>query len=849
MFRPINITADGGRLKSYARSRLVERGEGVRIGWGADSSFENESQSACRVTLTADGLSWDSGWREQSAQFLRCDARLPEGLPVTVAVTLRDSHGRESDTAREVIYNASIDWRAGWITLGHEDERTLYFRREFTVEAGLESAVLYVCGIGYQTVSLNGEAVDCAALDPAHTDYTKTCQYVTYPEFEKRLKPGANCLGVQVGTGWRHNSFSGRDMGSGRVMAFTGAIQLTAMLRLTYEGGHTEWILTDERWQAGHGARVSSDLFNGEICDANQAAVGWDKIGYTGFAAAEGADAPGGVMKPMILNPIIEHNARKAVACWPIGEDSYILDFGQNIAGVVRVRMPDRMKKGQTITMQHAEELDENGTLYTAPLRSAQATDRYTASGDERDFAIWQPRNTYHGFRYVRVTGLGDAFDADRFEAVELHTDLEKKSFFRCGEARVNALHEMCAATERANQHSILTDCPQRDERQGWMNDATVRFEETPYNFEIGRMFPKLIRDLIDEQGADGAITCTAPFVYGGRPADPVCSSFLVAGYECLLHDGNDDAIREAFDSFAAWENCLIAHSDDYIVNYSYYGDWAGPAYACTDVNSAPSAVTPGVFMSSGYSYYNCRLLALFAARLNRAGDEKHWLDMAERVKAAIIGKWYNAETAVMATGSMACQVFSLWLGLIPESDRARAIKRVHDELIESGDRFTTGNLCTRYLMDMLCEGGYLEDAWRLAIRQDYPSWGYMAQQEATTVWERFELKKNPGMNSHNHPMYGAVDYWLYAYIAGIRPLTAGYEQILIKPYMPEGLMSAQAVVDTARGEVAVRWMKRYGGTHLHVTVPFGATARVEFMGETHEVGSGFHAFSVGSAN
>ena len=510
--------------------------------------------------------------------------------------------------------------------------------------------------------------------------------------------------------------------------------------------------------------------------------------------------------------------------------------------------MPDRMKKGQTVTMQHAEELDENGALYTAPLRSAQATDRYTASGDERDFAIWQPRNTYHGFRYVRVTGLGDAFDADRFEAVELHTDLEKKSFFRCGEARVNALHEMCAATERANQHSILTDCPQRDERQGWMNDATVRFEETPYNFEIGRMFPKLIRDLIDEQGADGAITCTAPFVYGGRPADPVCSSFLVAGYECLLHDGNDDAIREAFDRFAAWENCLIAHSDDYIVNYSYYGDWAGPAYACTDVNSAPSAVTPGVFMSSGYSYYNCRLLALFAARLNRAGDEKHWLDMAERVKAAIIGKWYNAETAVMATGSMACQVFSLWLGLIPESDRARAIKRVHDELIESGDRFTTGNLCTRYLMDMLCEGGYLEDAWRLAIRQDYPSWGYMAQQEATTVWERFELKKNPGMNSHNHPMYGAVDYWLYAYIAGIRPLTAGYEQILIKPYMPEGLMSAQAVVDTARGEVAVRWMKRYGGTHLHVTVPFGATARVEFMGETHEVGSGFHAFSVGSA-
>ena len=845
MFRPINITADGGRLKDYARSRLVERGEGVRIGWGAESSFENERQSACRVTLTADSLSWDSGWRAQGEQFLDCDAILPEALPVTVAVTLRDSHGRESDTAREVIYNAQIDWRADWITLGHDAERTLYFRREFTVEPGLESAVLYVCGIGYQTVSLNGEAIDSAALDPAHTDYTKTCQYVTYPDFETRLKPGANCLGVQVGTGWRHNDFSDVDLGNGRKMAFSGAIQLTAMLRLSYEDGRTEWILTDERWQAGHGARVSSDLFNGEICDANQAAVGWDEIGYAGFVPAEKADAPGGVMRPMILNPIIEHSARRAVASWPIGEDSYILDFGQNIAGVLRVKMPESMAKGQVITLRHAEELDEDGTLFTAPLRTAQATDRYTASGDRRDFAVWQPRNTYHGFRYACVTGLGDAFDADRIEAVELHTDLEKRSFFRCGEARVNALHDMCAATERANQHSVLTDCPQRNERQGWMNDATVRFEETPYNFEIGRMFPKLIRDLIDEQGADGAITCTAPFVYGGRPADPVCSSFLVAGYECLLHDGNDDVIREAFDRFAAWESCLLQHSDDYIVNYSYYGDWAGPAYACKSAEGAPSAVTPGMFMSSGYSYYNCRLLAQFAARLNRTEDEKHWLDMAERVKAAMLAKWYDPETAVMATGSMACQVFSLWLGLIPEGDRARAIRRVHDELIASGDRFTTGNLCTRYLMDMLCEGGYLEDAWRLATKQDYPSWGYMAQQEATTVWERFELKKNPGMNSHNHPMYGAVDYWLYAYIAGIRPLNAGYETILIKPYMPEGLMSAQAVVDTVRGEVAVRWMKRFGGTHLHVTVPFGATARVEFMGETHDVGSGFHAFSV----
>ena len=209
-----------------------------------------------------------------------------------------------------------------------------------------------------------------------------------------------------------------------------------------------------------------------------------------------------------------------------------------------------------------------------------------------------------------------------------------------------------------------------------------------------------------------------------------------------------------------------------------------------------------------------------------------------------MLGRWYDAENAVMATGSQACQAFALWLGIIPEADAPRAARRIHDELAANGYRLTTGNLCSRYIRDVLSDNGYLEDAWRLITREEYPSIGYMIQQEATTVWERFELKKNPGMNSHNHPMYAAVDYWFYAYLCGIRPLAPGYERILIKPFIPEKLMSAQAVVDTVRGEVAVRWMKRYGALHLHVTVPFGARAVVELAGETHEVGSGFYTFS-----
>lgn len=852
MFRLKNVSVNYGRLQESVRTRLVDGSKPAIFTWGAVSDRKNALQSACRVRVHGGNLDWDSGWVEKKEQEMRYGGpALPEAVPLSLEIQIRDDAGNVSLPYAAVFYNASVEWKAGWIGAAQDEKgRTVYLRREFRVEREVASAVLYACGIGYQKLFLNGEALDNAALDPAHTDYSRTCQYVTYPGFEQKLRRGANCLGAMVGEGWRRNVLSDRKTAvysTKREYAFAGQPMFTAMLRIRYVDGGEEWIVTDEAWQWGRGAHFQNDLFNGETYDANQTSMGWNLPGYAGFAPAKVLDGPGGRMKPMLLNPIVEHNARPPIASWSLAEGKTVYDFGQNIAGVVRVTLPEIMAPGQTIRVSHAEELDEDGSLFTAPLRQAKATDTYIASGDGRDLQVWQPIFTYHGFRYVLVEGLNTQYDLRKIEAVELHTDLEMGSSFRCGDALVTRIHEACVATERANQHSILTDCPQRDERQGWMNDATVRFEETPYNFDIGRMFPKLIGDLMDEQDEDGAITCTAPYVFGSRPADPVCSSFLVAGMEAYRHLGDRDILEEAFERFAAWENCLLAHSENGIVNYSYYGDWAGPMDACIEGSrgdGAKSAVTPGEFMSTGYSYYNCRMLCQMAEALGREEDAAHWAEVGERVKKALLEKWYDADEAKVATGSQGCQAFALWLGILPAEDAPRAAKRIHDALVANDGRITTGNLCTRYLMDVLSEYGYLEDAWRLITRQQYPSFGYMLQQEATTIWERFELKKNPGMNSHNHPMFGAIDYWFYAYLGGIRPLEPGYSRIRIQPYIPEELMSAQAVVDTVKGEVSVRWMKRYGALHLHVTVPFGARATVVFAGKTHEIGSGFHTFS-----
>ncbi|NLG23941.1 MAG: hypothetical protein GX558_01190, partial [Clostridiales bacterium] len=319
----------------------------------------------------------------------------------------------------------------------------------------------------------------------------------------------------------------------------------------------------------------------------------------------------------------------------------------------------------------------------------------------------------------------------------------------------------------------------------------------------------------------------------------------LVAGMQAALHAGNLDLARESFSAWRAWEDFLLSKSDGYIVNYSYYGDWAGPEYACDPrPGGAQSAVTPGVFMSTGYSYYNCALLAKFADLLGDGEAAARYRELAGRIRQAMLDKWYDSKTGVVATGSQGCQAFALWLDILPEAGRAAAARVMRDDLVHSDYHFTTGNLCTRYLLTELTRFGYLDEAWTLFTREQYPSFGYMIQNEATTIWERLELKKDPGMNSHSHPMYAAADQWLYGCIAGVAPTAPGYRTVDIRPHLPSGLLSAQATVDTVKGPLTVRWVRQYGEARLLVDLPFGVEAAVTFAGQAHRVGSGLYTFS-----
>lgn len=838
MFKPYNFRIDHGRICGGSANRIISNGR-PSISWAVQGSTDGVYQSQYKIEVESSGRTlWSTDWilsSEQSALY--GGEELPVGPRINVTVTIKDDKGNESLPGTDYFFFGQMQWNAEWIACSEDEARkAAYFNKCFNLEYKPEDAYLLVCGIGYQHVEINGKCVDSSLMSPAYSDYSDTCYYIMMPELAENLHVGENRIQCIVGDGWRRINSDFLDAVRGGVKTtFDGIPQLSAMLFVKCGGKWSMCCSTDSSWVCSHGPIVSHNIYDGSTYDA--------RISVSDFKPVRVVPAPGGKMIVQSLEPIVRKETRRSLSVILLKPDTYIVDFGQNTAGFAALKLPCHTVCGQEIVISYAELLKEDGDLFMEPLREAKCTDKYICAGgdcNEAERIIWEPDFTYHGFRYARVTGYGDILTADDITSVSIYTDIDKKdTFFTCGSALVNQIHKNTIMCEKSNLHSILTDCPQRNERMAWMNDATVRFEETPYNFDIGRLFPKVVRDLLCVQDEDGAITCTAPFIVGGRPADPVCSSFLVAGLCALMHTDNTDIIKEAYDGFAKWENCLLARSDNYIVNYSYYGDWASPADCCIGDDGANSALTPGILMSTGYSYYNCKVLEKFAQILGKEDDAIYYADTADKIRRAFLDKWFDPSTGKVASASQACQVFPLWLGIIPQEHVEKAVRVLCEDIVSRNYRITTGNLCTRYLFDVLAENGHIDDAWELITSETYPSIGYMIQNEATTIWERFELKKNPGMNSHNHPMYGAVDYCLYAHICGLKPTSPGWKTFSIKPYLPSKLLSAHCQVETPMGPITVRWLKQYGQKQLHICIPFGACATVDFGGNTQELTAG----------
>ncbi|MBO5271185.1 MAG: family 78 glycoside hydrolase catalytic domain [Clostridia bacterium] len=841
------------------RPLVLTDAERPMLAWSAKSERDGAYQSAYRLTVIEQGsgtLLWDSGRVSTAEQSVRYGgAALTSGEICTVTLVLWDDAGAESAPKTACFrYLAPRDFTGKWITTADadgEDRRAKYFYKGFTLTELPMRATLYASGLGYQYLTVNGVDVERSFLNPATSNYKKICYY-TVTDVSATLCLGRNAIFSVVGNGWRntYGFYNSTKKRLGDACFFSGDTRFIAELELIYADGRRETVVTDTSWYGGHGAITENSVFNGEVYDARLAIPLWDDPAFDGTGLSPVALAKGevGRLIPQTLPPVTEQRRIAARTVFRLEDGAYILDFGENIAGVGAFRLPEGLPVGTEIRIEYAEELLPSGDLSRATLRSAKAADLFIVG--ETNPKEWIPRLTYHGFRYAKITGLPSRPAADTLTAIVFCNDVKNASFFRCGDPLVTQLHENIVRTEMGNLHHLATDCPQRDERMGWMNDATVRFEESPYNFRMGQMFRKITRDMVVEQDPEtGGIPDTAPLVFGSNPADPVCSSFLVMGLETALHYGDMETIRENYEAYKRWNECLASlRTEEGIVEYSLYGDWAGPADYCKDNQhrGVQSAVTPNALMSTGFHFYNYKLLARFAELLGKYDERDSFLSEAETVRAAFLKKWfYEKHGCCVATGSQGAQAFALQIGILPKECERIAAKRMYEAVKNVGFRLTTGNITTKYLIDMLAKYGYADAAWKLLSRKEYPSWGYMIEHGATTVWERFEQKYDASMNSHNHPMYGAVGYFFYAHLLGVRPTDYGFARFTVDPVFPEGLMYAEGKVDTEMGEIYVKWQRDIGGIGLLVDVPFGATAVVTLPDGETAVSSGFHHFFI----
>ena len=824
-----------------------------RLSWRTETDLHNWMQAAFQLqSLKASGeVLEDTGRVEHSESvlvawpFAPLDSR--DQRHVRVRVWGKDgvaSAWSETATVETGLLSAA-DWQARFITPDWNEDLTRpgpapLLRTTFAVHPGLVSARLYVTALGVYEARLNGVRVGDQLLSPGWTSYHHRLRYQTF-DVTGQLQEGQNAIGAMLGDGW----YRGRlGFGGGRRNLYGERLALLAQLELRYEDGRVERVVTDDRWRASTGAVVASDLYDGETYDARLEQLAWDTPDFddrhwTGVHRLEHdlgtLVAPDGppVRRTETLVPVAVHTS-------PSGRT--LVDFGRNLVGWVRLRV--RGEAGQTVTLRHAEVL-EHGELGTRPLRFAACTDRYTLKGGDEE--VWEPRFTFHGFRYVDVEGWPGELGQGALEAVVVHSDLERRGWFDCSESLVNRLHENIVWSMRGNFLDLPTDCPQRDERLGWTGDIGAFAPTAAFLYDTAGFLRSWLADLEADQLPDGGVPCVVPQVLD-RPIVAAAWGDAATFVPWALYQryGDREILAAQFSSMQRWVDYVDGRAGPpHLWTQDFqFGDWLDPA-APPD-NAAAGRTQPGV-VATAYFARSAELLGLAAGVLQQPELSTRYLELASEVRHAF-NREYVTPNGQIISDSATAYALGLEFGLLEtEEQRRKAGERLKVLLRENGYRISTGFVGTPLICDALCAVGAVREAYLLLTQEECPSWLYPVTMGATTVWERWDSMLpdgsiNPGeMTSFNHYALGAVADWLHRTVAGLAPAEPGYRRLEIRPLPGGPFTHASARHLTPYGEAASAWRIESGEFFLTVVVPPNTSARVTLpgSGEVFEVGSG----------
>ncbi|MGI6128315.1 MAG: family 78 glycoside hydrolase catalytic domain, partial [Planifilum sp.] len=692
-----------------------------------------------------------------------------------------------------------------------------YLRKDFTIDKPIKRARLYSTALGVYEPYINGERVGEDIFAPGWTDYHQRIQYQTY-DVTELLQTGENAIGAMLGDGWYagHVGLAGRHV-------YGEKPHLLMQLEIDYEDGTSETVATDGSWKWATGPIVSSDMLMGETYDARKEIPGWNAPDFDDADWSEVDVLEEGVSGELVAQAGPTVQVTEEIEPVEITEPepgTYVFDLGQNMVGNVRLKVSG--EAGETITLRHAEVLNPDGTIYTANLRSAKATDHYTLKGEGEE--IYEPHFTFHGFRYVEVTGYSGEPTKDMITGRVMHTAAPFSGHFETSNDMLNQLQSNIRWGQRGNFLSIPTDTPARDERLGWTGDINVFVGAATFNMDVTRFLgSKWLQDLRDAQSENGAYPDVAPDVCCGEGNAGWGDAGVTVPYAIWQRYGDTRVIEENYEAMVRWIEYMKENSTDYIRPAPAYGDWL-------NVNDP----TPGELISTAYFAYSTKLLSDMARAIGRTDDAEAFKQLFEDIKAAF-NEAFVKEDGQIAGDSQTAYVLALYMDLLPEDKRQKAADHLVERIKERDWHLSTGFLGTRDLLPVLSDTGHLDVAYRLLLNDTFPSWGYQIKNGATTMWERWDSIRpdgsfqDAGMNSFNHYAYGAVGDWMYRNIAGIQhdPDRPGYKHVIIHPRPGGDLTHAKGVYESVYGTIVSDWEQRDGDFRLNVTVPVNTTATV----------------------
>lgn len=858
MFKITNFTVN------FSNEPICVDADGaVRFSWAAESDTQNWLQKSYRITVSSDSSQpggadcWDSG----TVECGRSDNILYEGKPlaectpywVKVRVVSEDGQTEEAETRFETTLS-DASFTAKWIAQKNSRQGwAQYLRREFRTDPQkkIARARAYFSGLGVGELYINGKKQGDAVFDPALTNYERTVLFNTY-DITPYLNSGTgeNAVGILLGDGWycqRRAWYTITHYGDPRARL---------EIHLFYEDGSRDILVSDESFRGDYSPITLNNVHGGETYDARMEQPGWDCAGFDDakWDSVTVMDPPGGRMTPANMPPIRKTRIVKPVSVQNRHRGSldqvFIYDMGENFAGFVKIKIPNS-PPGAEYVLRFAEDTDSSGGLWHSsegPQHTCvMQQDRYIAKGFGAD-TEWEPRFTYHGFRYVEVTGVytHQLPPEDFLTGYAVNTDVQSNGDFTCSHSGINGVQTLTRRTILSNLHGFPEDCPVR-EKCGWLGDAQLVCEAAIYNYDMRLLYEKYLDDIRTTRDVNGTWMMIAPGRRHCGEASPLwgCAQVLIP-WAMYLYYNDRLMLTRYYDYMCAWVQHELDRSEDYVIDVGL-GDWCPPRPPVTEEDPKAERKKMPVPMSSTAEFYRISsLMSKVAALLGKTEDQTRFAGLAAAIRESFNRHFFDREAC--SYGYQGGDGVALRYGLVPDGLEEKVAADYHRLLSEDGYQMYTGIYCNKHTAVALTEAGYSEDVMKMLFSEGNLNFAFMLANGATSLWECFDLPSSTNFPaSLDHPMQGAFTSWFYSHILGITPRedAPGFKKFNVKPYRIAGVDSASGSFLSQYGKIAVDWKAENGLFTLKLTVPANTVACVTLPGGTEaEIGSGDHTFT-----